>query len=219
METLFEQATYTVGIAPFILSGFIVTVKIYCFTLLFSLPLGVLCAVGKVIGPKPLRMLLDGYTWVIRGTPLLLILFFMVYGMPVIGLRLPPFTAAVIAYTLTYGAFLTEIFRGGLESIHKGQFEACKVLGMNHKQTMLHVIIPQTVRRILPPTCSEAINLVKDTALLASIGIADMLRNAKLVFTRDQNIMSFVLLFVLYLILSSVLVKVFNVFEKKFSID
>ncbi len=170
------------------------------------------------IGPKPVKVLLNGYTWVIRGTPLMLTLFFMVYGLPAIGLKLPPFTGAVIAYALTYGAFLTEIIRGGLESIDRGQFEACKVLGMSYAQAMRRVIIPQTVRRVLPPACSEAINLVKDTALLAAIGIADMYRAAKQVFTRDMNIAAFVLLFALYLLLSSVLVKVFGIFEKKYAL-
>ncbi|MEG1501705.1 MAG: amino acid ABC transporter permease, partial [Clostridiales bacterium] len=126
-------------------------------------------------------------------------------------------TAAILTYVLNYGAYLTEIFRGGLQSIHKGQYEACKALGMNYWQTMYRVVIPQTIRRVLPPTCSEAINLVKDTPLLAVIGIADLLRNAKQVFTRDFNITSFVIVFVLYLILSSLLVKLFNKLEKKYS--
>lgn len=219
MQTLFDQVMYTMDIAPFVLSGFSVTAKVYFFTLIFALPIGVICAILKVVGPKPIKHALNLYTWVVRGTPLMLTLFFFVYGLPVVGIKLAPFTGAITAYALTYGAFLTEIFRGGLESIDKGQYEAAKVLGMSYAQTMRYIIIPQTIRRVLPPVCSEAINLVKDTALLAAIGIADMLRIARQVFTRDMNLAAFVLLFALYLLLSSVLVKIFKKLEKKFAID
>lgn len=209
---------YIISILPFILSGFGLTAKVYVVTLVFALPLGVLAAIGKVSGPKFLRSILNIYTWVCRGTPLLLLLFFMVFGLPVIGIRMPVFMAAAIAYIFNYGALLTEIFRGGLESIDKGQYEAAQSLGMSYPQTMRRIIIPQTIRRVLPPTCSEAINLVKDTPLLAAIGMADLLRNAKQVFTRDYNASSFIVVFILYLILSSILIKVFSKLEQKYSI-
>lgn len=209
---------YIISILPFILKGFGLTAKVYSVTLVFALPLGILAAIGKVAGPRFLREILNIYTWVCRGTPLLLLLFIMVFGLPVIGIRLPVFMAAAIAYILNYGALLTEIFRGGIESIDKGQYEAAKTLGMSYVQTMRRIIIPQTVRRVLPPTCSEAINLVKDTPLLAAIGMPDLLRNAKQVFTRDFNVSSFIVVFILYLILSSILVKVFSKLEQKYSI-
>ena len=209
---------YVLSILPFILSGLKLTAKIYVFTLVFALPLGLLAAIGKVKGPKFLQKILYLYTWIWRGTPLLLQLFFMFYGLPIIGIRLSPFTAATITYALNSGAYLTEIFRGGIESIDRGQYEAAKVLGMSYPQTMRRIIIPQTVRRVLPPTCSEAVNLVKETALLAVIGMPDLLRIATQIFTRDFNIIPFVVAFVLYLIISSVLVKLFGTLEKKYSI-
>ena len=189
---------YVLSILPFILSGLKLTAKIYVATLILALPLGLLAAIGKVSGPNIIKKILFLYTWVWRGTPLLLQLFFMFYGLPVIGIRLSPFAAATTTYALNYGAYLTEIFRGGIESIDKGQYEAAKVLGMTYVQTMRRIIIPQTVRRVLPPTCSEAVNLVKDTALLAVLGMPDLLRIATQIFTRDFDITSFVVAFVLY---------------------
>ncbi|AET67709.1 amine acid ABC transporter, permease protein, 3-TM region, His/Glu/Gln/Arg/opine family [Desulfosporosinus orientis DSM 765] len=213
-----DHMEYVLKISPFILSGLKLTAKIYVATMIFALPLGILAAVGKAKGPKILKKILFLYTWIWRGTPLLLQLFFMFYGLPIIGIRFSPFVAATITYTLNSGAYLTEIFRGGIESIDKGQYEAAKALGISYPQTMRRIIIPQTVRRVLPPTCSEAVNLVKDTALLAVIGMPDLLRIATQIFTRDFNIIPFIVAFVLYLIVSSVLVKLFGKLEKKYSI-
>lgn len=213
-----DHMEYVLSILPFILSGLKLTAKVYVLTLVFALPLGLLAAIGKVKGPKPLQKILYLYTWIWRGTPLLLQLFFVFYGLPIIGIRLSPLAAATVTYALNSGAYLTEIFRGGIESIDKGQYEAAKVLGMTYPQTMRRIIIPQTVRRVLPPSCSEAINLVKETALLAVIGMPDLLRIATQIFTRDFNITPFIVAFVLYLIISSVLVKLFGTLEKKYSI-
>lgn len=213
-----DHLEYVLNILPFILSGLKLTAKIYVATLVIALPLGLLAAIGKVNGSKLIKRVLFLYTWVWRGTPLLLQLFFMFYGLPVIGIRLSPFAAATITYALNYGAYLTEIFRGGIESIDKGQYEAAKALGMTYPQTMRRIIIPQTVRRVLPTTCSEAVNLVKDTALLAVLGMPDLLRIATQIFTRDFDITPFIVAFVLYLIISSVLVKLFGKLEKMYSI-
>lgn len=215
---MMDHMEYVLNILPFILSGLKLTAKIYVATLVIALPLGLLAAIGKVRGSQFIKKVLFLYTWVWRGTPLLLQLFFMFYGLPVIGIRLSPFAAATITYALNCGAYLTEIFRGGIESIDKGQYEAAKALGMNYAQTMRRIIIPQTVRRVLPTTCSEAVNLVKDTALLAVLGMPDLLRIATQIFTRDFNITPFVVAFVLYLIISSVLVKLFGKLEKMYSI-
>lgn len=213
-----EQLEYIKSILPFMLSGLELTVKIYFGTLLIALPIGVLAAVGKVSGPPIIKKILYLYTWIWRGTPLLLQLFFVFFGLPVLGIKLSPLPAAIVTYSLNYGAYLTEIFRGGLESIDKGQYEASKALGMSYGQTMRRIIIPQTIRRVLPPTCSEAVNLVKDTPMLALLGMADLLRISNQIFTRDFNITSYVLAFIIYLIISSVLVKLFGNLEKKYSV-
>ncbi|MGI6678379.1 MAG: amino acid ABC transporter permease [Dehalobacterium sp.] len=213
-----EQLEYIKSILPFMLSGLELTAKIYVGTLIFSLPIGVLAAIGKVSGPKILKKILFLYTWIVRGTPLLLQLFFVFFGLPVLGIKLPYFAAAILTYSLNYGAYLTEIFRGGIESIDKGQYEASKALGFSYSQTMRRIIIPQTVRRVLPPTCSEAINLVKDTPMLALLGMADLLRISNQIFTRDFNITPYILAFIIYLMISSVLVRLFSNLEKKYSV-
>lgn len=213
-----DHMEYVLSILPFILMGLKLTAKVYVATLLFALPLGLLAAIGKVNGPRIIKKVLFLYTWIWRGTPLLLQLFFVFYGLPLIGIKLSPFEAATVTYALNSGAYLTEIFRGGIESIEKGQYEAGKALGMSYIQTMRRIIIPQTVRRVLPPTCSEAVNLVKDTALLAVIGMPDLLRISTQIFTRDFTITPFIIAFVLYLMISSVLVNLFAKLEKRYSI-
>lgn len=210
--------SYIINVTIFILKGSIITFKLYFSTAIFSVILGILGALGKISQYKFLRQVLGIYTWVFRGTPLLLQLFFAYYGLPVLGISLQPFAAAVLTFIINYGAYLTEIFRAGIESIDKGQYEAAQVLGLNYRQTMFRIIIPQTIKRVLPPTSNEAINLIKDSALVAAIGMGDLLRAAKQVVTRDFIITPFIIAAVLYLILSSIIVNVFRKLEEKYSV-
>lgn len=210
--------SYILNITRFILEGSIITFKLYCFTAIFSVLLGIIGALGKISPYKPLKRILEIYTWVFRGTPLLLQLFFAYFGLPVIGITLSPFSAAVLTFIVNYGAYFTEIFRAGIQSIDKGQYEAAQVLGMNYRQTMFRIIIPQTIRRVLPPTSNEAINLIKDSALVAAIGMNDLLRAAKQVVTRDFTIVPFIIAAILYLVVSSVIVTVFRKLEERYSI-
>lgn len=210
--------TYITNITGFILRGSIITLKLYAVTIIFSIPLGIVCALGKISKFRWLKVLLELYTWVFRGTPLLLQLFFTYYGLPVIGIKLGQFEAASLTFIFNYGAYFTEIFRGGIESIDKGQYEAAKALGMNYRQTMTKIILPQAIKRVLPPTSNESITLIKDTALVAAIGMGDMLRAAKEVLTRDFKITSFIVAAVIYLLLTSVVVMFFKKLEKKYSV-
>lgn len=209
---------YILNVTGFIIKGSLVTLQLYGVTAVFSVILGVVAALGKVSQRTWLRRGLGLYTWFFRGTPLLLQIFFAYYGLPVLGIKLTPFTAAALTFVLNYAAYLTEIFRAGIESIDKGQYEAAKVLGMSYRQTMIRIILPQTVRRVLPPTCNEAINLVKDTALIAAIGMGDLLRAAKEVVTRDFTISPFIIAAGLYLIISSLIVLGFRKLETRFSV-
>jgi len=209
---------YILNVSSYILEGSIITFKLYIITAIFSVLLGVLGALGKISKFKFLRTILGFYTWVFRGTPLLLQLFFAYYGLPVIGITLQPFPAAVLTFIINYGAYFTEIFRAGIDSIDKGQYEAAQVLGLNYRQTMTRIIIPQTVKRVLPPTSNEAINLVKDSALVAAIGLGDLLRAAKVAVTRDFSIVPFIIAAVFYLLISSVIVTVFRKLEQKYSV-
>ncbi|WPC43008.1 amino acid ABC transporter permease [Clostridium sp. JS66] len=210
--------TNLMDVTGFILKGSLISVELFLIVVVFSIPLGVLVAVGKISSVKPLRIVLSLYTWAFRGTPLLLQLFFTYFGLPVMGIRLEPLTAASIAFTVNYAAYLAEIFRAGIESIDKGQFEAAKALGMSYGQTMIKIIIPQAVRNVIPAVCNESINLIKDTALVAAIGIGDLLRAAKEIVTRDFTITPFMIAAVIYLFITSILVTVFRNIEKKYSV-
>lgn len=209
---------YITNVTVFILSGAVFTLKLYAVTIVFSIPLGIVCALLKLSRFKIIRYAMSVYTWVFRGTPLLLQLIFCYYGLVVFGISLPAFTAAALTFILNYAAYLTEIYRAGIESIDKGQYEAARALSMNYFQTMRRIIIPQVVRRTIPPTCNEAINLVKDTALVVVIGLGDILRCAREIFTRDFTIIPFVIAAVIYLLLTMVIVTVFRIVENRYKV-
>lgn len=202
-------------ITIFILKGSIISIKLFIITIIFSIPLGALVAIGKTSNIKPIKIFLNFYTWLFRGTPLMLQLFFAYFGLPIIGIRLDPLTAASITFIMNYGAYLAEIFRAGINSIDKGQYEASKVLGFSYTQTMFKIILPQAIKNVLPPVCNESINLIKDSALVAAIGIGDMLRAAKEIVTRDFTITPFFIAAALYLIMTTILVLCFKHLEDK----
>ncbi|KAJ49127.1 polar amino acid transport system permease protein [Clostridium tetanomorphum] len=209
--------SYINGTALFILKGSIVTIKLFLVVFMLAVPLGGVLSLVKISKSKICNNVIGIYTWIFRGTPLLLQLFFIYFGLPVIGIKLSRFTAASIAFTLNYGAYLTEIFRAGFQSVDKGQYEAAKALGMSYYQIMRRVIIPQGVRRSIPSTCNEGISLVKDTALVATIGMEEILRASKEVLTRDFTITPFFISALIYLCLNSIVVIVFKGLEKKCS--
>lgn len=204
----------------FILKGSVNTIKLYAVTIIFSIPLGVLAALGKISKFKLLRGFLTVYTWLFRGTPLLLQLFFFYYGLAVVSqsFKLSAFGAAALAFIFNYAAYFTEIFRAGIQSIDKGQYEAAKTLGMTYRQTMTRIVLPQMVKRVLPPTANEAIVLVKDTALVSAIAMPDILRNAKEIVTGHFVVYPFFIAAVIYLLFTAVVILLFNKLEKKYSV-
>lgn len=210
--------SYIINTTEYLLSGLAVTLKLYIVTIIFSIPLGVIFALGKISKHSWIKGILEFYTWLFRGTPLLLQLFFTYFGLSVLGIKFSQFQAASITFILNYGAYFTEIFRGGIQSVDNGQFEAAKALGMNYRQTMLHIVLPQAVKIVLPATSNEAITLIKDTALVAAIGMGDVLRAAKEVSLRDFRITSFIIAAIIYLILTSFIVYTFKRLEKKYSV-
>jgi polar amino acid transport system permease protein len=205
-------------ITGFILKGSIISIKLFLIVIVFSIPLGMICALGKMSKIKILRSVLGLYTWAFRGTPLLLQLFFIYFGLPVLNIKLDPLVAACIAFIINYTAYLAELFRSGINSVDIGQYEAAKALGMNYPQIMKRIIIPQAVPVILPSLCNESINLIKDTSLVASIGIGDLLRAAKEIVTSDFTVYPFIIAGVMYLIISSILVFIFKRLEARFSL-
>ena len=159
-----------------LLGGFYQSVKIFLLTLLFALPLGGVVALGSMSSFRPLRALTRGFVWVIRGTPLMLQLILIFYG-PGLMFNLPAlprFTAVIIAFAINYACSVSEIYRGGIESIPNGQWEAGKVLGLTKMQTFFRVVLLQVIKRILPSMSNEIITLVKDTALARIIAVYEV---------------------------------------------
>lgn len=207
-----------VNISLYILQGAVISIKIYVITIIFAIPLGMLCAMGKLTKITPLKWLLEIYTWVFRGTPLLLQLFFTYFGLRILlGIELSKEMAAYLTFIINYAAYFTEIFRAGIQSIDKGQYEAAKALGMNYRMTMKRIIIPQAIKVILPPTGNEAVTLIKDTALVSVIALADILRNAKSVVSRTASVEGYFVAAVLYLLMTFVIIKIFKHIEKRFA--
>jgi polar amino acid transport system permease protein len=209
---------YLLKTGLYIARGSAITVELCAVTLLFALPLAVLLALARVSKKRPVVRALEVYSWIFRGTPLLLQLFFTYYGLSLFGLSLPPFLAAALTFIVNYAAYLMEIFRAGIESIDPGQREAALALNMSYAQTMRRIVLPQAFKRVLPPLSNEAISLVKDTALVSVIGMGDLLRSAKEVVSRDFSVLPFILAAAIYLGLSSLLVLLFQRLERRAAI-
>ena len=187
------------------LEGTQVTLQIFFITLIASLPLGLLGALGRISEIKPLSRFMEFYIWLMRGTPLMLQLLFVYFALPMVGIMLPDIAAALLAFTLNYAAYFAEIFRAGIQSISRGQYEAAKTLGLTHTQTMQRIVIPQMIRHVLPPVSNETINLVKDTSLIYILAMNDLLRVARTIVQREFDMTPFVVAAVFYLIMTFVL--------------
>lgn len=187
------------------LEGTQVTLQIFFITLIASLPLGLLAALGRISQIRPLSLFMEFYIWLMRGTPLMLQLLFVYFALPMVGIMLPDIAAALLAFTLNYAAYFAEIFRAGIQSISRGQYEAAKTLGLTHAQTMQRIIIPQMIRHVLPPVSNETINLVKDTSLIYILAMNDLLRVARTIVQREFDMTPFVVAAVFYLIMTAVL--------------
>lgn len=198
------------------------TVGLFFITIVLSMPLGLLFSFLRVSKNQLVQRVVGAYVWLMRGTPLLLQLFFFAYGitfLPFIGdyLVMERFEAACLAFVLNYAAYFCEIFRGGILSVDNGQYEAAKVLGFSKKQTTIRIVIPQMLKVSLPPISNECINLVKDTALITAIGIMEVLYFAKAAVNRDVDATAYLVAAVFYLLMTYGLTKLFQYLEKKFS--
>ena len=200
-----------------------ITVIVFCATYVMSIPLGMVVTLGVRSRFAPLRAVLHFYIYIMRGTPLMLQIFTIFYGLPCIPVLGPYLTlnsrmaAVLIAFTLNYAAYFAEIFRGGFLAVDRGQYEAAKVLGLNRSQTMFRIIFPQMFRVALPSLANETITLVKDTSLVFVIGIGDLLEAAKNIANAEVTILPYFFCMVFYLILTTVPALVFKKLEKKYS--
>ena len=181
------------------LEGSEITLEIFFVTLVIALPLGMMAALGRLSKWRPLSTLFD--VLLAFGAMRLAGLFtrsrvrllFVYFALPMIGIRLPDIAAALLAFTLNYAAYFAEIFRAGIQSVPKGQYEAARTLGMNYTQTMRRIILPQVIRIVLPPVSNETINLVKDTSLIYILAMNDLLRVARTIVQREFDMTPFLI--------------------------
>lgn len=212
---------YIATILPPLLQGSAVTLQVFLITLVLAVPLGLGLALLRISRFGILSGLVNGYIWLMRGTPLMLQMLFIYFALPfipVIGVRLPDFPSAILAFVLNYAAYFAEIFRAGIQSIDRGQYEGAKVLGMSYPQTMRRIVLPQVLKRILPPMSNETITLVKDTSLIYVLAMNDLLRAARGIVQRDFTTSPFVVAAAFYLIMTLVLTYCFQRLEKKYAV-
>lgn len=216
-----ELIDYLLKITPVIANGLGVTVSLFLIVLVLSVPFGVLAALLRLSPIGIVRKIMAFYVYIMRGTPLMLQVLFIYYGLPFIpyvGVQLDDTTAAVISFVLNYAAYLCEIFRGGIQSIPKGQYEGAKVLGFTYVQTMRKIILPQVIKRVLPPLANETINLLKDTSLVYILAMNDVLRITRGIVQRDFDTSAFIVAAIFYLIMTFVLTNIFNYLEKRYAV-
>ena len=218
------------------MEGFGKTLEIFALTLLFALPLGLVIAFGSMSRWKPLKMLSKGLVWVIRGTPLMLQLIVIFYGPGLIGSWATEmdstnpfiqwlatwecfdrFTAVIVSFVINYACYFSEIYRGGIESIPKGQYEAGQVLGMTKTQVFFKVVLLQVIKRIIPPMSNEIITLVKDTSLARTISVYEVIWNSEIFIRTDGLLWPLFYTGLFYLVFNGLLTVVFGKIEKKLS--
>ena len=212
---------YLADILPPLLQGSGVTLQVFLITLVLAVPLGLGLALLRISRFGFLSGLVNGYIWLMRGTPLMLQMLFIYFALPfipVIGVSLPDFPSAILAFVLNYSAYFAEIFRAGIQSIDRGQYEGAQVLGLSYPQTMRRIVLPQVLKRILPPMSNETITLVKDTSLIYVLAMNDLLRAARGIVQRDFTTMPFVVAAAFYLFMTLVLTYGFQRLEKKYAV-
>ena len=187
---------------PMLAQGFLVTLEIFGLTLLGSIPLGILVAMGRLSKCKPLSVVLGIYISLMRGTPLMLqmfaVFFLPYYGFGIVTGPNYMFVACIVAFIVNYAAYFAEIYRAGIQSIPRGQYEAAEVLGYHPSQTFFHIILPQMFKNILPAMGNEIVTLVKDTSLAFSIGVAEMFTVGRALVASQRTMVPFVIAAIFY---------------------
>lgn len=206
---------------PRLLKGSAVTVELTVVAVIFGMLLGLLLALGRLSKNKIINKASWVYIWFFRGTPLLMQLFFIYYAFPLLftpPLKISATPAAFIAFSLNSAAYLAEIIRAAIQSIDKGQMEAAKALGMNYRQAMSRIIVPQSYRRLIPPVGNEFIMLLKDTSLVAVIAMEDLMRVTHQIQSSQASPLIYIPAAIFYLILTTLFTIVFERLEKKYSV-
>lgn len=207
---------HTINILPVLLEGLGVTLSLTLLSALVGTLLGLLAALARISRTPLLTLPASAYVTLFRGTPLLLQLLFIYNAMPQLGLRLPAFQAAVIAFSLNAGAYIAEIIRAAIQSIDRGQMEAARSLGMSYGMAMRRVILPQTYRRLLPPMVNELAALTKDTSLASSVSILELMKYSTQFVSRTAMVwQTYTWTAVFYLVVTVALTTLSSRLEKK----
>ena len=198
------------------LEGVGTTCNLFILTLVFSLPLGMLVALGRMSKRAVIRRPIALYIYIMRGTPLMLQIMFIYFLLPnILPFKVDRFSAVILAMSVNYAAYFAEIFRGGIQSISQGQYEAGQVLGFTRAQTFFHIILPQVCKRVLLPVTNEVITLVKDTALASTVAVSELMNVAKKQVSGTSSIEPYVVAMIIYLILNGVAEQVCKWVERK----
>lgn len=231
-----QMVNYTyrmLGIKQNLMHGAKLTILLTVLSIVIGLVLGVFLALGKISKKKALNKFCSGYIFFFRGTPLLIQLFVIYYSIPAIfgfawrqlfaagdteSVYKGAFVAALISFSLNSAAYCAEIVRAAIQSIDKGQYEAAKALGMRYGKTMTKVIIPQSIRRMIPPVCNEFIMMLKDVSLVFAISLMDITTISKNIMTSEGSYLVFIPALIIYLIITAIFTFIFNKIEKKFSV-
>lgn len=208
--------SYILELMPQVLEGLKVTLEIFTFTLILSIPLGIVIAIMRTSRSLVLRNISGAYVLIMRGTPLLLQIIVIFFGLPIIGITFDRFPAAILAFTLNYGAYFGEIFRAGIASVDDGQVEGAQVLGFSNKDIFLRIILPQAFKRVIPPVANEITTLVKDTSLVYVLGLDEMLKIGKMAANRDVSLMPLLIIGVVYLIVIAIFSQMLKKIEEKY---
>ena len=198
-------------------NGFGTSMSIFAWTLIISLPLGMIVALGRMSRHKVISAPVSFYILIMRGTPLMLQLFAVYFFLPKLVGPIPRLTATYIAFGLNYAAYFAEIYRGGIMSIPPGQYEAAQVLGFTKGQTFLRIILPQTVKRVLLPVSNEVITLVKDTSLATAIAVSEIFLTAKNATSSSGSVEPLFIAGLFYLLMNAVVTLFFNFLTRRFS--
>lgn len=212
---LFLNPTILVSSFPIVFQGFLMAVAIVAVAFPLAIPFGLCLALMRMAHFKLAKWISSLYVNVVRGTPLFLQIYIAFFGLPLAGIQVPPFPLGVIVLSLNSAAYLCEIFRAGIQSIPPGQNEASRSLGMNGAQTMIFVIIPQTIRRVIPTMTSEFILLYKDTSMLAAVGVMEVVMYAKTIVANTGSITPYIVAACFYLVITIPLAKIVGRLETK----
>lgn len=215
---LFFDPAVIVTAVPALFAGWLVSIGIVIISFPLAIPFGLLLSFLRMAKHRLGRAIGATYINIVRGTPLFLQLYIAVFGLPLMGVQMDPFAIGAVVLVLNSSAYLAEIFRAGIQSISKGQFEAARSLGMNGAQTMLFVIIPQTVRRVIPTMTSEFILMYKDTSLLAAVGVTELMMYAKTITAATGNVTPYIVAAGFYLVVTIPLTKLINSLEVRMAL-